>query len=118
MHVSQLAKEQCIRAQGSITIRPASTNMSSSVCIISEEMIEILSKNFTIEAANTTECLEEAYRLRHQTYCVERGYEASSTGLEVDEFDDRSRHTILRHRLDNRAVGTLRLVLPRLEAPH
>jgi N-acyl-L-homoserine lactone synthetase len=76
-----------------------------------------LNEEFSVEIAGSPDQTREAYRLRYQTYCVERGYEASSTGLEIDEFDDRSHHVILRHRRSGAPVGTVRLVLADPDAP-
>lgn len=75
-----------------------------------EDALRALTDHFSIETADTTEAIEEAYRLRYKVYCLERGYESSDTGLEVDEFDARSRHVVLRHQLTGQAVGTVRLV--------
>jgi N-acyl-L-homoserine lactone synthetase len=80
--------------------------------------LAVLKEEFLIEIADTPEHREEAHRLRYQTYCIERGYESSATGLEIDEFDYRSRHAILRHRQSHQAVGTVRLVLPCPDVPH
>ena len=76
-----------------------------------EETLDVLHDQFSVEMADTPEAVEEAHRLRYQVYCLERGYESSDTGLEIDEFDARSRHVVLRHRPTGRAVGTVRLVL-------
>jgi N-acyl-L-homoserine lactone synthetase len=65
---------------------------------------------FSVEVADTSQAIEEAHRLRYQVYCVEYRYESSDTGLEIDEFDGRSRHIILRHQATGQAVGTVRLV--------
>lgn len=76
-----------------------------------EEVLRTLSDQFFVDVADTPEAIEEAHRLRYQVYCLERGYESSDTGLEVDEFDAQSRHIVLRHQLTGRAVGMVRLVL-------
>jgi N-acyl-L-homoserine lactone synthetase len=83
-----------------------------------EKCLHMLAREFYVEIANTKMTIEEAYRLRYQTYCIERRYEESETGLERDEFDHRSRHVLLRHRPTGEAVGTVRLVLPTPDAPH
>ena len=118
MYISHLVREQCARDEHLDSVNCTGVNSAFNTSVISKQMIAVLNENFTIETANTPRHLEEAHRLRYQTYCVERGYEASSTGLEVDEFDARSRHVVLRHHVSDRAVGTVRLVLPRPEAPH
>lgn len=72
---------------------------------------------FTITVADTPALLAEAFRVRHQVYCVERGYEVSENGLETDGFDDASRHVLLRHRATQEVVGTVRVVMPDTTAP-
>ena len=58
-------------------------------------MLEAAASEFYVATADTPELLQEAYRLRHQVYCVERGYEASDTGLEIDAFDDHAPHVVV-----------------------
>ncbi|WP_264715212.1 N-acyl amino acid synthase FeeM domain-containing protein [Limobrevibacterium gyesilva] len=70
-----------------------------------------------IEIADRAEIVREAYHLRHQVYCVERGYLTGSAGLEVDEFDLRARQAVLRSRQTEEVLGTVRLVLPAVETP-
>jgi len=65
---------------------------------------------FTIEIVTTPRQLHEVFRLRHQVYCVERGYEPGDDGEETDEYDPRSRHVLLRHTSDGEVVGTVRIV--------
>jgi N-acyl-L-homoserine lactone synthetase len=69
-------------------------------------------RDFAIETADSPRQILECHRLRHQVYCVERGYEAGGEGVERDAFDARSRHALLRERLSGEVVGTVRLVLP------
>jgi len=68
--------------------------------------------DFSITVADTPDLLAEAFRVRHQVYCVERSFENSSNGLETDGFDDTSRHVLLRHRMTQAVVGTVRVVMP------
>lgn len=79
---------------------------------VTSDALEMLRNEFVVEIADTNQAVEEAYRLRYQVYCVERGYESGSFGLEVDQFDEHSRHVILRHSPTAQAIGTVRLVLP------
>jgi len=67
---------------------------------------------FSIVIADTPVLLAEAYRVRHQVYCVERGFETSDNGIETDGFDNMSRHVLLRHRASGEVVGTVRVVMP------
>jgi N-acyl-L-homoserine lactone synthetase len=69
-------------------------------------------KQFFIEVVNTPRQLREVFQLRHQVYCVERGYEPGEDGEETDEFDSHSRHALLRYADDGTVVGTVRVIMP------
>jgi N-acyl-L-homoserine lactone synthetase len=43
---------------------------------------------------------------------VERGFEASDSGLEIDGFDDHAPHVVVCRKSDDEVIGTVRLVLP------
>jgi N-acyl-L-homoserine lactone synthetase len=81
---------------------------------LSAEFLCKLRKEFVVEIADTAEAVEEAHRLRYQVYCIERGYETSISGQEIDEFDSHSRHVILRHSSTGKIVGATRLILPKI----
>lgn len=70
---------------------------------------------FSETPATTPMDIEEAFRLRYQVYCLDRGFEeadACPDGLEKDRYDDDALHSILRERTARRALGTVRLVRP------
>ena len=67
---------------------------------------------FVVQVADRPELVEEAFRVRHQVYCVERGFETGAHGLESDGFDHNARHVLLRRRSNGEVVGTVRVVLP------
>lgn len=68
---------------------------------------------FTVRLADTPVLRREAFRLRHQVYCVENAFEPPRPdGIEMDAFDDRSPHALLFHRAAAEPLGTVRLVLP------
>ncbi|HSU04706.1 MAG TPA: GNAT family N-acyltransferase [Acetobacteraceae bacterium] len=69
---------------------------------------------FLLETADNTGSLDEVFRLRYQAYCQENEFETGQHGRESDPFDAMSRHLVLRHRPTKMAVGTARLVLPRV----
>jgi N-acyl-L-homoserine lactone synthetase len=71
-------------------------------------------QDFVTDVATTPEELEEAFRLRHQVYCLERNFEAGRNGLEYDEYDPLSAHILLRDRNTSEVIGTVRLVAPAL----
>jgi N-acyl-L-homoserine lactone synthetase len=68
-----------------------------------------------IEIARTPEQIHAAHLLRHQVYCIERGYERGySIGgdeIEIDEFDTHAHHAVLTSRRSGDVVGTVRLVV-------
>ncbi len=67
---------------------------------------------YAVQVADSAELIQEAYCLRHQVYCTERGYEPGAGGLETDMFDAHSGHAVVRERHNGRVVGTVRLILP------
>lgn len=71
------------------------------------------SRYFTIAPATTPELEHQVYRIRHEVYCEELGYEARREDrLERDAFDAHSRHCILfTNHEPHEPVGCTRLVL-------
>ena len=58
------------------------------------------------------------YRIRHEVYCEELGFENTQPdGHERDEYDRHSLHCLAHFTGDMTPVGCIRLVLPRPEAP-
>lgn len=73
-------------------------------------------EEFICREIDGTPWLEESYRLRYRTYCLERRYmdpAACPDGLERDEYDAQSVHVGLISR-SGELVGTFRLVTPGL----
>jgi N-acyl amino acid synthase of PEP-CTERM/exosortase system len=69
---------------------------------------------FELVLADTPALREEVYRIRFQVYCREMHFEReedSPGGLEMDEFDARARHCLIRHRGSGQFAGCVRLVL-------
>src|SRR5689334_4534854 len=81
------------------------------------EAMAAFEQEFKVELADDPEVTKEAYCLRHQVYCLERGYEPDKGGVETDEFDAHSRHVVLRRQSTGQVVGTVRLVLSSPDAP-
>jgi len=77
------------------------------------EQILHTENEFSVVLADTPELVDAACRLRYQVYCVERGFEPGSNGIETDEFDSRARHVLLIHRESRDVIGTVRVVPPR-----
>lgn len=76
--------------------------------------IAALRQDFSTEIVTNKQQLEEAFRLRHQVYCLERDFEAGRNGLEQDDYDPLSAHVLLRERSTSQVIGTVRLVAPAL----
>jgi N-acyl amino acid synthase of PEP-CTERM/exosortase system len=81
-----------------------------------ESLVSLYNRYFDAAPVDTPEQLDAAYRLRHQVYCVENPFEDPEEhldGREIDEYDERSVHSLLIHRPTRAVAGTVRLVLPR-----
>jgi N-acyl amino acid synthase of PEP-CTERM/exosortase system len=84
------------------------------------DLLNSFTKWFDIVPANTPELLRDAYALRYQVYCVENPFEDPADhpdGLETDEYDSHSVHSLLVHRERQEVAGTVRLVLPVVNGP-
>jgi N-acyl amino acid synthase of PEP-CTERM/exosortase system len=70
---------------------------------------------FDVVRADSPELLAQVYRLRYQVYCLEHPFEnpeEHDDGLERDEDDYRSVHSLLVHRHTGTYAGTVRAILP------
>jgi N-acyl-L-homoserine lactone synthetase len=65
---------------------------------------------YSVVVADTSDLIEEVFRLRYQVYCIEKGYEPGRDGMERDEYDDRARHVLLVHRPSGQFIGTVRVI--------
>lgn len=70
---------------------------------------------FRTVRVQTTEQQQASFRLRYEVYCVENHFlriEDNPGGLETDNYEGQSLHTLLVHRASEAIVGTVRLVTP------
>jgi N-acyl amino acid synthase of PEP-CTERM/exosortase system len=70
---------------------------------------------FETRVADRPELIEAAHVLRYQVYCVERKFEnpeEHASGLETDQYDGHAIQGLLFHRPTERAIGTVRVILP------
>src|SRR3954468_15517245 len=77
--------------------------------------LEYYNSVFSSSIADSPEDRDECFRIRFQVYCIDNGFEDpanSPDGLERDDFDSHSVHSILTHNATGNAIGTVRLVLP------
>ncbi|MEH6472010.1 MAG: PEP-CTERM/exosortase system-associated acyltransferase [Halopseudomonas sp.] len=73
---------------------------------------------FRVIPALTLEQQQHAYRVRHEVYCNELGWEeVNSQGVETDAFDAQSEHCLLQNVNNNEYVGCIRMVLPNQDDP-
>jgi N-acyl amino acid synthase of PEP-CTERM/exosortase system len=80
-----------------------------------ESLLYTFNTYFQVMTALSEEELQQAFRIRYQVYCVENPFENAADhpdGLERDEFDSHSVHSLLIHRPSGHAMGTTRLILP------
>lgn len=67
-------------------------------------------------AARDDELRNEVYRIRHNVYCEELGFEpVRESGMEIDEFDAYSQHCMIHHKTSKQFAGTARIVCPQKE---
>ena len=69
---------------------------------------------FKLVPATTKELKKTVFRIRYSVYCEDLGWEDGSRfpdKMEMDEFDENSRHCLLLHRSTNQYAGCVRLVL-------
>lgn len=70
---------------------------------------------FEVLQADTPALRKDSYRLRYQVYCIEHPFEDAGEfpdNLEMDPYDRRAAHAIVRHRESGLTAGTVRLILP------
>ena len=73
---------------------------------------------FELTVALDDATLDEVFRIRHEVYCRDLGWEPlRDDGRESDEFDRHSFHCLLRKRVTREPVGCIRLILARPEDP-
>ena len=71
--------------------------------------------HFQVFLADTPESKEIHFSIRYQVYCEEMGFENKHDfplEQEFDDYDDRSVHFIVHHKLTGQWIGAMRLVFP------
>ncbi len=91
-------------------------NISVLSKIKSKLFYDVYYKLFDVVHADTDELLEEAHRLRFQSFCIEnQGFEDPAChpdGMERDIYDSHSDHVLLFFKPTGRAIGTARVITP------
>jgi N-acyl amino acid synthase of PEP-CTERM/exosortase system len=70
---------------------------------------------FETVPAKNNELIRLSYRLRYQVYCLENQFEDPTwcpNNEEIDEYDSRSIHSLLRVKNTQKFIGSVRLILP------
>jgi N-acyl amino acid synthase of PEP-CTERM/exosortase system len=70
---------------------------------------------FETVPAKNNELITLSYRLRYQVYCIENQFEDPTwcpNNEEIDEYDSRSVHSLLRVKNTQKFIGSVRLILP------
>ena len=83
--------------------------------IVHNELERVFYRFFEVVRADTSDLLDEVYRLRYQVYCVEHPFEVASQfpdGREIDPYDKRAAHALVRHHDSGLVAATVRLILP------
>lgn len=80
------------------------------------KLYESFLEHYEIVIADTTELLENVFRMRYQVLCIEKrlpGFDPSHyiDGLEKDSYDNHSSHVLIKFRPTDQFVGTVRLIL-------
>lgn len=88
---------------------------------MNRELRDLYYQYFEVRAdvGDEKQWFEEALKLRFQVYCVEHNWEdrdAFPDGMERDEYDSRSLHSLLIHQGTREVAGTVRLI--RADAVH
>lgn len=82
---------------------------------------ESFQQYFEITPALSQVDKEDVFRIRHEVYCRDLGWEPlRDNGMETDAYDAQSVHLLMRHRASGMLVGCTRLVLAdpaHLQAP-
>ena len=85
---------------------------------MSRDLGDNFSQVFELIPALDDVSLDQVYRIRHDVYCRDLGWEpVREDGRESDEYDRHSFHCLLRRRDNGVAVGCTRLILARPEDP-
>lgn len=66
---------------------------------------------FPWDIPKNQELLKEAFKIRHQVYCIEDRFSGFPSEIDGDEYDDQSAQILLYHTPSETWVGTCRIIL-------
>lgn len=79
-----------------------------------EDVSTIFNSVFNVELAMSPEAINEVFEVRYQVYCIDRHFEdpdCFADKREHDDYDPRSAHALIRHRITGDSVAAVRLVM-------
>lgn len=79
-----------------------------------EDISAIFHLAFDVELATSPATINEVFEIRYQVYCIDRPFEDPACFIdkrEHDEYDLRSTHALIRHRITGHSAATVRLVM-------
>lgn len=99
--------------KGKIVGLPTSKTTQYAAQQKAEEIAAHYARYFQPLVAANAEDIRSVYRIRHDVYCTELGFEPTNPQqLERDEFDDYSDYCLVRHKSSNTYASTVRVVAP------
>ncbi|SET77564.1 N-acyl amino acid synthase, PEP-CTERM/exosortase system-associated [Marinobacter segnicrescens] len=81
---------------------------------VTEDISNIFNSVFAVHLANSPETIDEVFAVRYQVYCIDRPFEdpnCFADKREHDDYDHRSAHSLIRHRVTGESVAAVRLVM-------
>lgn len=85
--------------------------------VIKLNLADDFQTHFDIVPADDAHMRDKVFRIRHQVYCEELGFEPHRTNQrEEDQFDQNSIHCLLLHKPSQTYVGCVRLILADTDA--
>lgn len=80
-----------------------------------EDIYSLFHRHFEILQADSKALLDKVFHLRYQVYCVENQFENENhfpDNREIDIYDVRSVHSLIKHNDSDLTAGAVRLILP------
>jgi len=81
-----------------------------------KDLAQIFNRYFDVLPADSSELLDDVFKLRYQVYCVENSFENAADfpdQRERDRYDDeRAVYSVVRHHRSGLVAATVRLILP------
>ncbi len=79
-----------------------------------EDVSTVFNSVFNVELATSPAAINEVFEVRYQVYCIDRPFENPDSFVnkrEHDDYDPRSAHALIRHRITGDSAAAVRLVM-------